>query len=236
MKIAVIGATGGTGKKVIERALEAGHDVIAVARRPEAVKGADRVVIRRGDVYDAASMVDALSGAEAVISCIGPPSSIAAGPAAKQGLLDNLRAGMQVMAANFSPGTVMSEGMSNVVAACQRTGVSRLVMQSGINLTDGKELSWGNRLAVGTMRRIFWRAIRDKAIAERSVMGSGLEWVIVRASVLQFAEGTLDYTAGPSARIAPLQALAFADCADCLVRAAASEPTWVRTIVNVGRR
>ncbi|WP_269085362.1 NAD(P)H-binding protein [Peribacillus muralis] len=36
MKITVIGATGATGRKVVERALELGHEVIAVARRPEA--------------------------------------------------------------------------------------------------------------------------------------------------------------------------------------------------------
>lgn len=37
MKIAIIGATGGTGRKVVERALELGHEVIAVARRPEVI-------------------------------------------------------------------------------------------------------------------------------------------------------------------------------------------------------
>lgn len=34
MKIAIIGATGGTGRKVMEQALAAGHEVIAVVRRP----------------------------------------------------------------------------------------------------------------------------------------------------------------------------------------------------------
>ncbi|MFE6076390.1 hypothetical protein ACFVQB_18110 [Paenibacillus sp. NPDC057886] len=37
-----------------------------------------------------------------------------------------------MLAANFSPGTVMSEGTPNILAACQRAGVKRLVMQSGI--------------------------------------------------------------------------------------------------------
>ena len=235
MKIAVIGATGGTGKKVVERALELGHEVVAVARRPEAVTAANLLTIRKGDVYDAASMVQAVSGADVVISCIGPPSNISYDSAKKGNLLVNLQAGMKVMAANFFPGTIMSEGMPNIVAACGRAGVKRLIMQSGINLTDGKELTLGNRLAVGTMRRIFWRAIKDKAMAEHAVMSSGLEWVIVRASVLQFADGTLNYIAGPAARIAPLQALPFADCADSLVRAAASEAAWTRKIVNVGR-
>lgn len=233
MKIAIIGATGGTGRKVMERALELGHEVIAVARRPEVISPAERFITRQGDVFDESSLVKAIDGADAVISCIGPSSNFSPG-AEKKGLL-NVRTAINVMAANFSPGTVMSQGMPNIVTACQRAGVKRLVMQSGINLSNGKELSAINRLAVGIMRRIFRKAIEDKAIAEHAVMGSDLEWVIVRASVLKHADGTFKYTAGPSARIAPLGTLPFADCADCLVRAATSEPAWIRKIVNVGR-
>jgi hypothetical protein len=42
MKIAIIRATGGTGRKVMERALELGHKVVAVARRPEVIPLAER--------------------------------------------------------------------------------------------------------------------------------------------------------------------------------------------------
>ena len=34
MKIAIFGATGGTGKQLIEQALEAGYEVVAYARNP----------------------------------------------------------------------------------------------------------------------------------------------------------------------------------------------------------
>lgn len=233
MKIAVVGATGGTGRKVIERALVLGQEVIAVARRPEAVSPAEGLTVRKGDVLDEYSMVNAIAGADVVISCIGPPSNLSPESAAKS--LGNIRAGMHTIGANFSPGRVMSEGIPNIISACQRTGVKRIVMQSGINLSDGKELSLINRLAVRLMRSIFWKAIQDKGMAEQALIQSGLDWVIVRASVLQYAEGTLNYTAGPLARIKPLGALPFADCADCLVRAATSEPEWKNKIVNVGR-
>ncbi|MBU5348244.1 NAD(P)-dependent oxidoreductase [Paenibacillus lautus] len=210
MKIAIIGATGGTGRKVMERALELGHEVVAVARRPEVIPPAERLIIRQGDVFDEPGMAKAIADTDAVISCIGSPS-------------------------NFSPGTVMSEGIPNILAACQWTGIKRLVMQSGINLSNGKELSVVNRWAVSMMRRIYWKAIEDKAIAEHAVIQSELDWVIVRASVLKYADGTLKYTTGPSARFAPLRPLPFIDCADCLVRAATREQAWVRKIVNVGR-
>ncbi|WP_379141416.1 NAD(P)H-binding protein [Paenibacillus sp. sgz500992] len=117
----------------------------------------------------------------------------------------------------------------------ESAGVKRLVMQSGIGLSDGKELSAGNRWAIGMNRRIFSKAIKDKGIAEHAVQRSDLDWVIVRPAGLNDAAATLNYTAGPSARIAPFRPLSFADCADCLVRAATSEPAWVRKIVNVGQ-
>jgi hypothetical protein len=144
-----------------------------------------------------------------VISCIGP-------------------------AKNFSPGTVVSEGTSNIIAACQRSGVRRFVMQSGITLSQGNELSIGNRCAICILRRIFWKACNDKTIAERGAERSDLDWVIVRPAGLREAATALKYTAGPKARIAPLAPLSFSDCADCLVRAA-TNPAWVRKIINVGR-
>lgn len=234
MKIAIIGATGGTGRRVMEQALASGHEVTAVVRKPEALTPANRLTIRQGDVFDKSSMVRALAGSDVVISCIGPPSHYTPDTGAGTGLA-NLKAGQKVMAANFSPGTVMSEGLPNIIAACRHNGVRRLVMQSGINLSDGSELSVTDRWAVRLMRRIFRKAIADKAAAEQALMRSGLEWVIVRASVLHYAEGRSKYTAGPSARIRPLQALPFADCADCLLRAGISEPAWTGQIINVGR-
>ncbi|MFB5676258.1 NAD(P)-dependent oxidoreductase [Paenibacillus terreus] len=228
MKIAVIGATGGTGRKVMKRALELGHEVVAVARRPEVITPAERLSTRQGDVFDASSIAKAIAGTDVVISCIGPSSNLSPGSAMSKGILN-------MLAANFSPGTVMSEGITNILAACQRAGVIRMVMQSGIGLSDGKELSAGSRWALGIHQRIFSKAIKDKAIAEHAVQRSDLDWVIVRPAGLNDAAATLNYTAGPSARIAPFRPLAFADCADCLVRAATSEPTWVRKIVNVGR-
>ncbi|NGZ75267.1 NAD(P)H-binding protein [Saccharibacillus alkalitolerans] len=147
----------------------------------------------------------------------------------------NLRAGLKVTAANFAPGTIMSEGLANILAASRRAGVKRLIMQSGINLSDGTELAFCHRGMVRGMRRMFRTAIEDKSAAEQAVMASGLDWIIVRASVLKYADATLNYTAGPRARIAPLRPIPYADCADCLIRAAAGEPGWSGRIVNVGK-
>lgn len=75
MKIAVLGSTGQTGRLVIARALERGHDVIALARRPEQVQapvpasGNLRVV--RADVTQPGSVEAAVEGADVVVSALG---------------------------------------------------------------------------------------------------------------------------------------------------------------------
>jgi len=163
-----------------------------------------------GDVRDRLSLMPAFAGADAVISCIGPDS-------------------------NLKPGNLMSVGISNSLAACQASGVRLFIMQSGIMLTDGADLSAFDRWALRLVHLVFRKAIADKAIAERAVRESGLSWVIVRAVGLRDLPAGKNYVAGPDARVALLRPLPFADCADCLVRAATNEGSWTGKIVNVGR-
>ena len=101
-------------------------------------------------------------------------------------------------------------------------------------MSVGRELSCPNRFAVRVSRRIFTAAIIDKAVAERMTQKIDMEWVIVRPVVLADKPAKGRYTAGPSARVAPLVPLSLDDCADCLLRAATDEPNWIRKIVNVG--
>ena len=209
MKIAVVGATGATGRRVVEHALAQGHFVTAVARHPERLSSADRLTFVRGDVLSPGGLAGALDGVEAVVSCIGPEK-------------------------NLSPGTVMSVGVASILAECKRANVRRFILQSGIGLSDGRELSFLNRLVVRVSRRIFTAAVIDKAVAERMTQKIGIEWVIVRPVVLADKPAKGRYTAGPSARVAPLVPFSFDDCADCLLHAATDESNWIGTIVNVG--
>jgi putative NADH-flavin reductase len=209
MKIAVVGATGATGRRVVTRALARGHFVTALARHPERLSSAERLSFVQGDVLSPGGLTGALDGTEAVISCIGPEK-------------------------NLSPGTLMSVGVANILTECKRANVRRFVLQSGIGLSDGRELSWPNRFVVRVSGRIFTAAIADKAVAERMTQKTDTEWVIVRPVVLADKPAKGRYTAGPLTRVAPLVPISFDDCADCLLRAATNEPNWIRKIVNVG--
>lgn len=216
MNIVVFGATGGTGRHVVDQLLRAGHEVTAVVRRPEEVAPRDGLTVRAGDVTRAESLGESCKGADVVVSCIGPRAKY----------------GGQV-GAGLRPGTVMSVGTVNMVAAAEAAGVRRFVFQSGIGLSDGHELSRASRWVMCVWRPLFAAAIRDKAKGERHLRNSGLEWVIVRPVGLSRAKATGRYVAGPLAKVAPLVPMTFEDCAACLVRAV-EETAWTREIVNAG--
>ncbi|MGW6795223.1 NAD(P)-dependent oxidoreductase [Streptomyces chartreusis] len=73
MKIAVLGSTGQTGRLIVARALERGHDVIALARRPETVdtSGNGNLRVVQADVTRPESVMTAVAGADVIISGLG---------------------------------------------------------------------------------------------------------------------------------------------------------------------
>ena len=73
MKIAIIGATGQTGYTLCSQALEKGHSVVALVRTPEKMNGltSENLSICQADALNEDSLVNSLTGVDAVISCIG---------------------------------------------------------------------------------------------------------------------------------------------------------------------
>ncbi|NUU19926.1 MAG: NAD(P)H-binding protein [Streptomycetaceae bacterium] len=67
MKITVLGASGGTGRAIVELAREAGHEVTAIVRT---ANGRDTVA----DVMDPDSLGPHVAGADAVVSAVGSRS------------------------------------------------------------------------------------------------------------------------------------------------------------------
>ena len=73
MKIVIFGATGGTGKQLVEQALAAGHHVVAYARNPSKLNiNHEQLKVIQGELADEALIESAVTGADAVISVLGP--------------------------------------------------------------------------------------------------------------------------------------------------------------------
>ena len=70
MKIALLGATGNVGSRLLAEAASRGHTITAIARRPEAVPVRPGVTPHRGDITDEIALGQLLAGHDAVISAV----------------------------------------------------------------------------------------------------------------------------------------------------------------------
>ena len=73
MKIALIGATGFVGSKVLAEALQRGHDVTALVRSPGKLAAQPHLAIVAADASDAAQVARAAAGHDAVVSAYNGP-------------------------------------------------------------------------------------------------------------------------------------------------------------------
>ncbi|MGO4737587.1 NAD(P)-dependent oxidoreductase [Bosea sp. 2KB_26] len=70
MKIALIGATGFIGSRLLAELSARGHAVSAITRNPEKVAAAAGVTALKGDVFDRDGLASVLAGHDAVISAV----------------------------------------------------------------------------------------------------------------------------------------------------------------------
>jgi putative NADH-flavin reductase len=70
MKIALIGATGNVGSKILAEALNRGHHVTGIIPNPDKLKPHTRLTAIQGDVNDENGLTKLLFGQEAIISSV----------------------------------------------------------------------------------------------------------------------------------------------------------------------
>jgi putative NADH-flavin reductase len=70
MKVALIGASGHAGSRILDELTRRGHHVTAIARNPEKILAGSHVTIRKGDVANKAALAALLKGHDAVISSV----------------------------------------------------------------------------------------------------------------------------------------------------------------------
>ncbi len=70
MKVALIGATGNAGSRILAELVRRGHFVTAIVRNPEKVLAQAQVTAKKGDVFDGEGLAAQLKGHDAVISSV----------------------------------------------------------------------------------------------------------------------------------------------------------------------
>lgn len=170
MDLLVFGASGKTGRLVVEQALARGHAVRAFVRRPVAL-GFDhpQLSIVCGDIQDATAVREALVGHSTVISCLGARSPIRRSPA-------------------------FTEGVRCILAALKGSPDARFIYLSFLGVPGGRDQL---RSPFRQVARVALRgAIADHAANEAQIRASGLAWTIVRAPKLTTVPARRQYRTG----------------------------------------
>ena len=170
MKLVIFGATGGTGRHVVEQALEQGHTVTAFARTPSKLDiQHPHLKVAQGDVRDLSSVEQAVQGQDAVVCILG--------------------SGQQLKS------KIRSEGTRQIIQAMEQTGVRRFICQSTMGVGD----SWGSLnffwkyIMFGfILRNVF----ADHELQESYVQQSDLDWTIVRPGAFVEGDRTGQYRHG----------------------------------------
>ena len=189
MNIAVFGATGGTGRHLVQQGTADGHRIRALTRSPEKLTANGGVDPVEGNVFDFKPVVRTVQGADAVICLLGRTQN--------------------------NPADVVSRGTENILAALKAEGPKRFVVVTSMGLGSSvANLPWYGRLANVT---VLQNLMADKARQEELVMGSRLDWTIVRPGGLTNGPQTGEYVHGVDvdAGAAPISR---ADVADFLLR------------------
>ena len=159
MKIAVFGASGGTGRELVQQALAAGHTVTAFVRDPGNLEIAhDQLRVVKGDVSDATAVAQAVAGQDAVLSALGPSKP------------------------DFN---AMTAGARNILAAMQRHGVKRLLTLTGAGVPDPNDRpKLFNHVITFLLKRISPGVLEDALRHVAQVRASDTDWTIVRVGRL----------------------------------------------------
>jgi putative NADH-flavin reductase len=199
LNVLVFGATGGTGRRLVEQALKRGHRVTAFARDPAKIQVKhDNLRVAKGDILQPDTVAASVAGQDAVLSALGirlPVTILILVVVACQIIVRTvalsrplalfIEIGVPILAILLLSRrkTTLSEGTRNIVNAMERTGVKRFVCESSLGVGDSKwKLGvFHNLVAVPLfLRNIF----ADKEVQERIIANSNLDWVIVRPAAL----------------------------------------------------
>jgi putative NADH-flavin reductase len=206
MRIFVLGATGATGSLFVDAALAAGHEVIAFVRNPAKVDPRDGLAVLTGDVLDADSMAEAMRGADAVVSMLGPRS--------------------------LKPAGFGEQTLRAIVNAAERSGTERVLVMSAFGVGDSSQKASS---VARVMYRTGARAIyADKAAGERVLIASALDWTLAYPVVLTNGPKSETFRAidlEEMDHLGGLPRVSRADVAGFLLEAAVTDDWSRRTVV-----
>jgi len=169
MKLLILGATGPTGRNLLDQALDAGHEVTALVRDANRLTiGHPRLAAVIGDAIDMEILKTTARGKDAVLSALGAGYSLNS--------------------------DIASRAMAALIPAMKSQAVRRIVFLSAFGVGESfRQASLMQKLFYRTLlRRIF----ADKAIADAMLRASGLRWTLVYPTLLTNGPRSGSYRVG----------------------------------------
>ena len=234
MRITVFGASGGTGRRLVEQAVAAGHTVTAVVRDPARLvlntptrtgttvpgsggrpattpaTGREGLRVVTADVFSAGEVEAAVGGADTVVSALGARS-------------------------RSDTSRVMSAGTGTILAAMARAGVDRVIVVSAAPVAsdDDGTTALYRLVAAPLLRALLRESYADMARMEAAVRSSGLNWTIMRPPQLTNGPHTGTYRQAREANLRGGYHISRADLADAIL-ASLADPTTVGATIALG--
>lgn len=194
MRIAVVGATGRTGSHVVQQGVARGHQMTALARRPDAIgQRHENLVSAAADVLDPERLTTALADSEAIVSALG-------------------------IGASRSATTVYSEGIKNVLRAMGANRISRLAVVSAAPAGPRAEQPFlERRVLMPVLERVFGATYADMRRMEGLLRASNVDWVSLRPPRLVSKPATGRYRVDTNGPLRKARSITFPDLATALL-------------------
>ncbi|WP_084959083.1 NAD(P)-dependent oxidoreductase [Thermoactinospora rubra] len=202
MRLTVFGATGGTGRHFVRKALAEGHVVTAVARRPEAVtESHPGLSVVQGDVLGPVTIEP---DSHAVVFLAGPTRP--------------------------GPSTIYSEGGPNVVAAMLEAGVKRLVAVTTALANTPADTPVQRLSKILLHSTVLRHPYRESERLLRFLQDAPLDWTVVRPPRLSDRPATGRYRMAVGTGLRSGYGIGREDLADAVLRVLPDPATHRRTV------
>lgn len=234
MKLLIFGATGGTGRQLVEQALAQGHEVTAFVRKPAKMTAKhERLNVVKGNVMDCHSVGAAVAGQDAVFSALGVRFNwwlLIVAIVVSQVLVRTIALprwlqlvadiGLPVLALLYTARTppIVSEATKCILGAMEREGTKLFVCESSLGVGDSKG-QLGPFYTFFFIPVLLRHVFADKEVQEKIVQSSHVQWVVVRPGALTNGPKTGNYRAGFPVTDTTIQGrISRADVADFMLR------------------
>ena len=204
-----MGATGRTGRLVVEQALTRGDQVVAYVRNTKGIEASPGLKIIAGQLADVLALRAAINGADAVLVCLGTHG--------------------KRMKKNVD---LMQTSMPSIIKAMQEANVARLVLESAYGVGDSARTA-------GLIARVVYKAVvsaiyQDKERSEALLPSSGLKWTSVYPVMLTDGPPADAVEVRPMTqvqKVAGLPKVSRADVARVMLDAAREDETIGQTLL-----